>query len=202
MKRLAIAFIVIVAVGSAEAQEGSTSSGQERSAVLQSLENELKRLGTDTALLVPSQAVDEFPVWSPDGSRLAANLAGVWYTVNVDHLALAGATWRGDLLIGVLASNESVAEAPEAAAWKDAANMAPRAIKTGGGTKLELRQEGMSTTFVLEAPASEPQALWRSDFENCHSLSVSPDEKFVAFICELNGVIVFRVNNRDGGGGA
>jgi len=32
--------------------------------------------------------------------------------------------------------------------------------------------------------------------ENCHSLGLSPDENYVAYICELNGVVVTRLTER------
>jgi hypothetical protein len=39
----------------------------------------------------------------------------------------------------------------------------------------------------------EPEVLWTTGFENCHSLALSPDETLVAFLCELNGLVVFAV---------
>lgn len=202
MRNPAILLMILIASAPAMAQEEPSSPGVDGEIALQSLDAELTRLDTDTALLVPSEAVDEFPVWSPDGSRLAANVMGVWYAVDLNRVALVEATWRGNLLLGVLNSKESVVEAPEAATWKAAANAAPRAINVGGGTKIELRQDGMSTAFVIETPGSDPETLWKSDFENCHSLSLSPDERLVAFICELNGVIVYRLSAGDEAGGA
>lgn len=202
MRKLSILLMILIASAPATAKEEPSFPGVDGEMALQSLDAELTRLDTDTVLLVPSEAVDEFPVWSPDGSRLAANVMGVWYTVDLNRVALAEATWRGSLLVGVLNSEESVVEAPEAAAWKAVANAAPRVINVGNGTQIELRQDGMSTAFVIETPGSAPKTLWKSDLENCHSLSLSPDQRLVAFICELNGVIVYRLSAGDEAGGA
>lgn len=161
--------------------------------MLQTLDLELDRLRTGTALIVPSQAIDAVPVWSPDGTRLAADMAGTWYAIRVDSLTLADASWHGDFVLGVLNSGESVAEAPEATGWVETANVAPRAIRTTGGTSIELRHKRMSTAFVITPPEAPEVALWTSEFENCHSLTLSPDEWYVAFICELNGVFVHRL---------
>ncbi len=67
-------------------------------------------------------------------------------------------------------------------------------MRTKGGTSVELHQEGMSTAFVITRTGAEPETLWTSGFENCHSLTLSPDERYVAFICEMNGVFAYRLD--------
>lgn len=195
---LALSAVLFVATPSF-AQGEEASAPPDTSVVFRSLDNELSRLDTRTALILPSQTVDEFPVWSPDGSRLAANVAGTWYAVRLDSLALGGATWRDSLVLGVLRSESggSVGEAPEASDWQEAANFAPRSIRTERGTSIELRQEGMSTSFVIAQPNSEPETLWTSGSENCHSLTLSPDERYIAFICEMNGVFAYQLDQAE-----
>jgi hypothetical protein len=193
MHRILLLVLVFFAATSS-AQDKGDRVPPSTASLLRSLDSELDRLGTRTALIVPSQAVDEFPVWSPDASRLAANVAGTWYTVRLDSIALGEATWRDGLRLGVLQSEESVAEAPEAAAWQETANFAPSSIRTEGGTTVELLQARMSTAFVITSAGGNAETLWTSGFETCHSLSLAPDGRYVAFICEMNGVFLYRLD--------
>src|SRR5258708_8292037 len=48
----------------------------------------------------------------------------------------------------------------------------------------------MSSWLVVTAKGARPETRWTSGLENCHSLFISPDEKHVAFIAELNGTVV------------
>ena len=63
-------------------------------------------------------------------------------------------------------------------------------METRGGTRIELRQQDLGTQFVITPKGSKSEVLWTTDLENCHGLALSPDDKYVAFVCELNGVIV------------
>ena len=197
MRRVILAFLVLLTATPALAQQDQSSVESDTTLALQSLDEELSRLETDTVLLVQSQAVDEFPVWSPDGSRLAANVAGTWYSIRIDSVALVAATWRGGQSLGVLNSGKSIAEAPEAAMWQEQAKFAPRSIKTASGTTVELRQNGLSTAFVITSPDTQAETLWTSEYENCHSLTLSPSEHYVAFICEMNGVLLYKLDPKD-----
>jgi hypothetical protein len=46
------------------------------------LRSEMQSLDVHTALLIPSQAVDESPVWSPDSRYLGANIQGKWFKLD------------------------------------------------------------------------------------------------------------------------
>src|SRR5579872_3661743 len=59
------------------------------------LESEMARLQVHTALMVPSQAVDEFPVWSPDSRFLAVNVQGKWFKLDTSSVQLHEAKWHG-----------------------------------------------------------------------------------------------------------
>ncbi len=45
----------------------------------------------------------------------------------------------------------------------------------------------------MTSKGREADILWKTGLENCHSLALSPDETLVAFLCELNGLVVFAV---------
>ena len=153
----------------------------------------MAHLGLRSALVVQSQAVDEHPVWSPSGKQLAVNIEGKWFQVDLDPFTLKPGTWRGNQPIGVAEPPARLTPMPEHTVnvWAKGRRWGPRMIETRGGTVVELRQgDDLSTAFIITKKNSSPETLWKSELENCHSLALSPDERHVAFICELNGVIV------------
>ena len=58
------------------------------------------------------------------------------------------------------------------------------------GKSIQLRQKGTSTLLEIVEPSGKGKRLWKSDLEVCSHLSLSPDGRYVAFICELNGLMV------------
>lgn len=82
------------------------------------LGSEMARLHIHTALLIPSQAVDEFPVWSPDSRFLAANVEGKWFKLDTSKVQLQEATWHGQR-IGAVGSKPKLQSltSQEAAEW-------------------------------------------------------------------------------------
>jgi hypothetical protein len=156
---------------------------------------ELRKLGVMSALVVPSQAIDEQPVWSPDGRQLALNIDEKWSAIDIRALKLQAGTWHNGEPVGVVALPPTLVAVPEAeiGAWQENARFDPRRITTAAGTTVELAEEELGTVFRITKKGSKPEVLWRTSLENCHSLAVSPGEKLVAFICELNGLIVASV---------
>lgn len=164
----------------------------------QSLEKELARINADSALVIPSQAVDGYPLWSPAGDYVAARVnSSVWYKVNLNTLSLDAATWRDKKTLGVLRPI-SIAISPatmsEITSFGKQAKYHPREVITRDETKIELKQKGFSTSLILTRKGQPPNILWSSDLENCHSLNLSPDEKNVAFLCERNGVVILNLS--------
>jgi len=112
------------------------------------LVDELSRLHLDTALIMPSQGVDEFPLWSPDGRYLAANIESKWFKVDLNHILLKEGSWRGNHKIGVIDSKSSLSDATEEEVkkWSASSKVSPRKLKTAGGTMIELRQSGLGVS--------------------------------------------------------
>jgi hypothetical protein len=157
------------------------------------LEAEFSRLQVSTALVIPSQAVDEYPVWSPDAKHLAVNVMGVWYKLDLSKVKLKEAKWLG-MKIGApesLPDPEKI-QAAELDAWKRSTKRAPRKLKLESGIEVELRQTSPSTSFVVRKPDGKESILWKTNLEDCYEISAPQGEKFVAFICATNGVLVSR----------
>jgi len=124
----------------------------------------LQRLDLDSALVVASQAVDEHPVWSPDGGFLAINVDEEWSKLDLGSISLIKGTWHGGEGIGVAAPPPALAPLPEAEVrmWEKTAKYGPRKVTTEAGTSLELEQEGFSTIFRITSKGGKPRELWRT----------------------------------------
>lgn len=168
--------------------------GSGPAAKLTALEREMQRLGVRSALVVRSQAVDEQPFWSPNGDALAVNVEGAWKRLDLESPGLAEGTWHGKEAIGVLAapSLRPVPEA-EARAWSKSGKTGPLRVVTENGTRIEIEPKDLGSRFVISRKGARPETLWATSLESCHGLSLSPDQRLVAFVCELNGVIVTRL---------
>ncbi len=152
--------------------------------------SEMRRLGVRSALVISSQAVDEYPVWSLEGDALAANIEGRWMKVELESLVLEPGTWHEQAIGVAKRSALTPIEASAVAKWDKAGDHGARKVAMKNGTTVELKQTELSTELVVTPRGGPANVLWRSGLENCHSLAVSPDGRFVAYICELNGVIV------------
>ena len=161
----------------------------------QGLDSELKRLGTSTVLILKSNAIDEYPLWSKTGNFLALNVEGKWIKIELDKVRLESAKWRGGQPLGINVAKDSVALADDAEIkeWEKLTKMYPREITLPNGTKIELTEAGMSVSLIITKKNSKPESIWTTGGENCYSLTASPDGRFVAFISELNGAVLMKV---------
>jgi hypothetical protein len=158
------------------------------------LEQEMARLGVGTALIVQSQAIDEYPLWAPDSSAVAVNVMGKWRKFDLKNVGLAEADWHKQKIGVLMLANE----APEILDSEKerlltSSKYDPREILTQKGDKVELSLDGFSTSLIVTEREGQSKVLWRSGMENCHSLALSPNEKYLAYLCELNGLFVMRL---------
>ena len=158
------------------------------------LNSEMTRLKTETVLIVQSQAIDEYPIWSPKSDFVACNIQGKWYKFRLTNIELADAKWRGQT-IGVLTTKDAYSELTtnEQQEFEKVSKFNPREVKTAKGTKVELKMEGMAVSLIVTKKAKKAKKLWTSGGENCHSLVLSPDEKYVAYLCEMNGLLIMKL---------
>ncbi len=186
MTRTLVASIAVALIASAAAADSKISFAH--------LDQQLANVRSDTALIFSSEAIDEYPLWSSDSRYLAVNVDGEWQKVDLTLATLSPATWRGDQRIGVIANRAAVSRASQSdiSAWRKRNALNSRKANVGG-TVVELQANELSTALVVTSPGRKPQTRWESAEENCHSLVVAPDKTHVAFICEMNGVLILRV---------
>jgi hypothetical protein len=159
------------------------------------LASQMRALGTRFALLIQSQAIDEAPIWSPDGRHLAIHIEEKWSMIDVDSIVLRQGTWQDRKIIAVAypAPALRVFSQSESQKWHETKRFDPRRLTTKTGIAIELAPEDLGTAFRVTRKGSEPETLWKTSLETCHSLALSPDETLAAFLCEKNGLVVFAV---------
>ena len=155
----------------------------------------MKELGLRFALLVEAPPTDEAPLWSPDGRMLAVHLDRKWSALDTGEIVLRMGTWQDRQTIAVPYPEPTLQDVPEAEirAWQKAARSDRHRLTTKTGVEIELAPEGFGTAFRVTSKGREPETLWKTSLESCHSLALSPDESLAAFLCEKNGLLVFAV---------
>jgi len=160
-----------------------------------SLDSELRRLAVKTALVLPSSAIDDSPVWSPDSRFVAVNVGDTWQKVDLNRLDLEPGKWRTSRAIGVLKSQTSISPLSPVLLkeWVSDSESRNETDPRRPATRVEFRHEELSTLLVITRGEGPPETLWRSDLETCGAPVVSPDGRYVAFICEMNGLFVMQL---------
>jgi hypothetical protein len=162
------------------------------------LEEEMARLKVSTALVLPSSRIVHLPVWSPESDQIASMIGNRWYRVDLKQVVLREFDWKKQKA-GQVSVKESVvlASTIEMRRWQKALKELQenqQIVTTTKGVKLELRKEGANTSFITTKIGQKPHTLWSVE-ENCQSLTLSPDEKYVAFIGEASGVFVVNLSD-------
>lgn len=201
---LMAALCFVVACGAKDensaSQTSTQSSASPKPEVAQgrSLAEEMARLKVSTALVIPSGRIAQLPVWSPDSDRLAGMVGNRWYMVNLRQIVLNGFDWKTQKA-GQVSVKESVALAPgvEIERWQKAQAALQEnrlAVSTKNGVKLELRKEGANTSFITTKIGQNPRVIWTVE-EKCEGLTLSPDEKYVAFVGETSGILIVNLDD-------
>lgn len=154
------------------------------------LQRELARLGVDTALVLPTSALDDGPIWSPDSRYVAACVTGSWLSVDLRSIKLLPATWHGKRSLGVV--EQGVPAKPLEAAlltrWTRPAVNSDRA--QSHTVRVEFLRKDSSTSLVVTRSGGNPSLVWTSERETCGAPALSPDGALVAFFCERHGILV------------
>src|SRR5262249_16670967 len=124
-----------------------------------SLSSEMDRLQVREALVLPSQAVDEEPIWAPKGDFLAVNVEGKWMKVNLLLIRLEPATWHSGQPIGIINSKSSVSSASEqdVKEWSRGSRADFERVQAKNGTVVELRHSDLSTSLVITRKGKDPE---------------------------------------------
>ena len=163
----------------------------------QTLDAELARLKTNLALVVHSGAVEERSLWSPRSDYVACRVMGRWIRVSLHNLALTPDRWHGKR-VGLLKSSAAPDElsADELSRFRAASDVQPILVRTRAGTRYVLQPEGEGSVLVATQANGQVRKLWSSNGEPCYSLSLSPDEKYLACLGERSGLLLTKINDQ------
>lgn len=160
------------------------------------LEKTMKKLKVETVLVANVEGIDEYPLWSPGSDFVACYIFGDWYKFDLNKMKLATGDWH-DQVIGIMNNAKAASVIKDSTELKPFLAVSPfneREVTTKRGTKIELRYNNDFTVSLVLTKNRIPTVLWTSEGENCHSLTLSPDGKFVAYICEMNGLMIMRID--------
>ena len=167
--------------------------------------NEMARLHVHTALLIPSQAIEERPAWSPDGRFLGAKIQGRWFKLDTFSVQLQEAKWHGQR-VGAIKTKPDFQPmtADEVKRWKKQVRRRKNdVVVTNSGLRIEMHHHELSSSLVINRGSTQ-SIIWESDLETCYGLSLS-QTGMIAYVCETNGVFVmdpelaFRQNRKPRG---
>jgi hypothetical protein len=155
------------------------------------LDIEMTRLGADITVLVPYGAIGEYPIWSPNSDYVGINVIGEWKKVGLTETYLVGADWGKKLVAsynfnGVMEpmTMEEVEEFKTASPWD------PHKVTAADGTIYEITPPTPGTTFTISKPGQKPIVVWTQGGVY-HQLTLSPDGRYLAFLSETNGLMIF-----------
>lgn len=158
---------------------------------------ELERLDVDRALLIPDVSIDYYPIWSPNNDYIGINISETWYKFDLSETTMVQADVRDEVIgYNSFGTLDSLKES-EVEIWKTSTKHDLRKVTTSDGYTYELKMVGLRTTFIETDPNGNTKEHFTTSGENNHSLSLSPDEKFIAFIAELNGLMIFVRDKKD-----
>ncbi|OGH80859.1 MAG: hypothetical protein A3I29_03770 [Candidatus Magasanikbacteria bacterium RIFCSPLOWO2_02_FULL_44_11] len=122
------------------------------------------------------------------------NEAGIWVKVSINSVNLEQGYWHSGVPIDVVIESGANRIPADDLPSGQKPEYNPRKAVTKDGTVIELGPIDNDNPFGVSLSITrrnhERQIIWSSDLENCHSLVVSPNERYVAYKCELNGLIV------------
>lgn len=156
-----------------------------------SIEAEINRYKFDQVLILPDMSIDEYPIWSEDSRNIGVNLQGKWYNLTLNEVALGQSDWKRQIIgYNYYAFLDSLKMA-DVEAYKKVTIYNPRKIVLRDSSYFELRMNWTSTSFIQGNQSGIEKTLWSTGGDNCHSLSLSPDGQFLAFISEGNGLMLY-----------
>lgn len=196
-----IVLIIIVLISYFGSQKYSTSitADSNNNQPISNIEQQLVLTKSKYALLIQSQAIDEYPVWSKDGQAVYVNEEGQWKKILLSQVRLNSGIWRGDIPIGINSNKKSITIDTITQKELDTLlSLTPhdqRDLTLLDGTRVQLEQDLFSTSLKITLPGQSTHTEWTSGGENCHSIVLSPDKQYVLFQCELNGVLLMEIKS-------
>ncbi|MEK7539269.1 MAG: hypothetical protein AAB595_01330 [Patescibacteria group bacterium] len=165
---------------------------------IDNIEQQMLMTKSKYALLMPSQNIDEYPVWSEDSQSIYVNEEGQWKKISLSQVRLDPGIWHNDIPIGINNKKKSIITDSISQGKLDTLLSRtphdPRNLILPNGTQIQLNQDLFATSFKITLPNQNTRTEWTTDLENCYDIVLSPNQRYILFKCELNGVFLMKIN--------
>lgn len=159
---------------------------------------EMNRFEVNTVLLYPSRNIEYRPVWTADSKALLFYMDKRWVKLDLTQVVLQPAEWNHQV-IGLNNTEvlDSVFDYELNRNSIQNESESPRKIITSRGVSYELYVTPDFTTRFVKTKGKRSVTLWETGGDNCLAPVLSPDEKFIAFISESNGLMLYSIHKKD-----
>ena len=164
-------------------------------APLFNLELSFKYHNTDIIILLPGRGLKHRPLWSPDSKFLAFHNGYKWQKVDLRLMHTYKAKWYGRSVAAGGRVQVRALKQSEVADWKKNENFGKSQVKLGDGRVLKFKpaKQGPGVAFTITDREGKSRQAFVSMNGAVHSMAVSPDEKYLAFISDQNGLVVYKL---------
>lgn len=159
---------------------------------------EMNRFDVNTVLLYQSRTITYRPVWTADSKALLFYMDKRWVKLDLTQVILQPAEWN-HRFIGLNSTEvlDSVFDYELNRTTIQKEPGASRKITTSKGVTYELKVTPDFTTRFVKTKGRRTVTLWETGGDNCLAPVLSPDEKFIAFISESNGLMLYALHKKD-----
>lgn len=155
--------------------------------------SEFQRLKVDVGIIWSpgNPKIENKIMWSNDSKHIFFKEGFKYLKKNLEEVFFYEGSWTG-MDVGVSTSCDAdFMTDKEIETFKKYDYAYPHHIKTASGAKIGIGQDGRTIDyyFAVTKQNDKKKVLWIKEEINC--LSLSPDEKFIAFLTRYNGLVVF-----------
>ena len=155
---------------------------------------ELDRIDAKIGLVVPF-GIDYFPIWSEDSKKIYFNIRDTWKIFDLNKVVLVETVWR-DWAIGY--NPKAIFELADSTligSFELDRSIESLLISTNENTEAKIEQYGLQSGITIKHKG-EVVFEMVSGGEVYHSPAISPDGKYVAFIAEMNGLMLVKLDKK------
>ena len=132
-------------------------------------------------------------VGTEDNKNVYVNEEGDWKKIDLLKVHLNSGTWKDNILIGINTNKSSISNSfvtqSELDSLLNFTPHDPRDLSLPDGTRIKLEPD-VGTSMKITLPGQEEKTEWTGGLENCHSLVLSPDKKYILFECLIIIMII------------
>jgi hypothetical protein len=153
--------------------------------------HEMHRFDVRTVLLVDGKSKIEQPQWTSDNKHLIFKRGNSWRKVDLMQVSLIPAEWNhqsiGINTYDVLDSITTSERIPTTSA---------QSVITSKGIVYQFITTAKGTTQLQKVNGRKKSVIWETGGDICHSIVLSPNEAFLAYVSDLNGLMIYCINKK------